>query len=251
MNSPPPALGWTPARLVLGALALTMVQAVVVSRLGKVPASITRTAPAALEAWLVWDPALVAEAFAGVPQSRLDTFGRDPLDAFQKVAVSTLPPPRYRSAEWREPTRWLTNPVAWSGIRTVPAVVGTTPSDSTRPAFPKSGVRNLAPTNTLVEVTGGLVGRAWQTAPETRPWPGTEQLGSTRLNLAVNPQGWVILIEVAESSGSREADEAARGMLSKALFKPDPSALAKPEFGADHLSWGTVLVHWSTQPTVR
>ncbi len=251
MNVSEPAQGWTTSRLVLGALVLTLAQAAVVSRVGRVPTPITRPPAAALEAWLVWDPVLVDEAFAGVPQSRLDIFGRDPLDAFQKVAVSALPPPRYRSTEWREPTLWLTNPVSWSGIRPVPPVVGTVLSDSTRPAFPQSGVRNLAPTNTFVEVTGDLVSRAWKTAPLTRPWPGTEQLGSTRLNLAVNPQGWVILVKVAESSGSREADELARGMVSKALFKPDSSAATQPEFGAEQLSWGTVLVHWSTQPTVR
>jgi TonB family protein len=251
VNISAPTEGWTTARLVLGAAVLTVVQALVVSRLGQVPKPIIRPPSDPVEAWLVWDPVLVAEVFAGVPQSRLDIFGRDPLDAFQKVAVSALPPPRYRSTEWREPTLWLTNPVAWSGIRPVPAGIGPIPSDSTRPAFPQSGVRNLAPTNTLVEVTGDLVARAWKTAPVTRPWPGTEQLGSTRLDLAVNPQGWVILVEVAESSGSREADELARGMVSKALFQPDSRAGARPEFGVEQLSWGTVLVHWSTQPTVR
>jgi len=160
VNVSEPAQGWTTSRLVLGALVLTLAQAAVVSRVGRVPTPITRPPAAALEAWLVWDPVLVDEAFAGVPQSRLDIFGRDPLDAFQKVAVSALPPPRYRSTEWREPTLWLTNPVSWSGIRPVPPVVGTVLSDSTRPAFPQSGVRNLAPTNTFVEVTGDLVSRA-------------------------------------------------------------------------------------------
>jgi hypothetical protein len=238
----------------VGALILTVVQALVVGSLGRVPVPKTRPPTAPIHASLVWDPSLVADLVSGIPRSRLDVFERDPGDPFQRIAISTLPPPQYRSAEWREPTRWLTNPVAWSGIRpnpVLPTIRSTDSTDSTRPRFPESGVRSLAPTNTVTEVIGDLALRAWNTPPVTRPWPGTELLGTTRLHVAVNPQGWIVLIEVAESCGSGEADDLARQTIRQALFKPLNPSSPRPEFETSILEWGTVLVHWSTQPTVR
>lgn len=249
--SPAPAAGWSLPRMALLALLLTGVQVVLVVTVGRVPDLSRPIAARTGEAMLVLDAAQVENLFAGVPRSRRDPFGRDPDDAIQKVALRSLPRPEYRLAEWREPTRWLTNPSTFPSVR-VPAVsTGDRELSAARPSVPVSTVRSLVSTQTLVEVRGRSETRAWKIPPSPGPWTGSELLGSTRLDVAINPQGWIVLSQVTDSSGSKAADELALMAVRKAQFQPVPGAGRRPEFGSGRLEWVTVNIHWATQPTLR
>jgi len=253
MNALPPApdTGWSLPRMALLALVLTVVQAVLVVSVGRVPDLSQPIAARAGEAMLLLDAAQVENVFAGVPRSRLDVFGRDPGDAIQTVALRSLPRPEYRLAEWREPTRWLTNPATFPSVRVPAVAAGDRELTAARPSVPASPVRSLVSTQTLVEVRGRSGARTWKTPPTLGPWTGSELLGSTRLDVAVNPQGWVVLSQVTDSSGSKAADELALMAVRKAQFQPVPGAGRRPEFGSIQMEWVTVNVHWTTQSTLR
>jgi TonB family protein len=238
-------------RMALLALCLTVVQAVLVVSVGRVPdltRPIVRKSP---EAMLVLDAAHVENLFAGVPRSRRDVFGRDPDDPIQAVALRSLPRPEYRVAEWREPTRWLTNPSTLQAVRVPDVKPSALELTATRPRVPATWVRSLVSTQTLIEVHGRSEARRWKLPPTLGPWTGSELLGSTRLDVAVNPQGSVVLSQVSESSGSRAADEQALEAVRKAQFQPVPGAGRRPEFGSTQVEWVTVNVHWATQPLLR
>ncbi len=253
MNPNPPVSdeGWSWLRMALLALVLTAVQAVLVVSVGRVPNLSRPIAARTGEAMLVLDAAQVENLFAGVPRSRLDVFGRDPGDAFQTVALRSLPRPEYRLAEWREPTRWLTNPSIFPSVRVPTAVGGDRELSAARPSVPATPVRSLVSTQTLIEVRGRSKAREWKIPPTLGPWTGSELLGSTRLDVAVNPQGWVVLSQVTDSSGAKAADGLALMAVRKAQFQPVPGAGRRPEFGSAQLEWVTVDIHWTTQPTLR
>lgn len=243
--------GWSAARMSLLAAVLTGVQFAVVVNVGRVPDAPPRVITGPAQTMLVLEDALVEEAFAGVPRSRLDVLAQDRSDAFQEVALRALPQAEYRLAEWREPTRWLTNPVAMSAVRVPSVMSGGREMSAARPPVPPSAVRGLVSTQTLVEVAGSAATRAWKLPPVLGSWNGTEVLGSTRLDLGVNPQGWVVLAQVVESSGSKAADDVARQAMRQALFQPLPGARRRPDFGSTNLDWISVTVQWSTQPILR
>jgi len=217
MNPGTSASGWSVTRMGMLAALLTAVQFAVVVNVGRVPDAPPRVITGPAQTMLVLEEELVEQVFAGVPRSRLDVLAQDRNDAFQAVALGALPKAQYRLAEWREPTRWL----------------------------------GLVSTQTLLEVTGKAATRAWKVAPVLGPWTGSEVLGATRLDVAVNPQGWVVLIQVAESSGSKVADDVARQAVRQSLFHPVPGAKRRPEFGSTNLDWVSVAVQWSTQPALR
>lgn len=246
-----PATGWSRGRLLLSAAALTVVQLLIVVNVGQVPDAPQPLRPDGGEEMLVLDAQQVAEVVAGLPQARLDVFGQDAGDAFQRVALDSIPKAEYRLQEWQEPSRWLTNPVAMVPVRARAAVELARELTAARPAMPLTPVRSLVSRETLVESHGTPLERGWKKAPELGPWTGSEVLGATRIHVAVNPQGWVVLAQIVESSGSREADEVARRAVRAALMNPLPDAGRRPEFDAARLESGSVTVHWSTQPASR
>ena len=251
MNPGTTSSGWSVTRMGMLAALLTAVQFAVVVNLGRVPDAPPRVITGPAQTMLVLEEGLVEEVFAGVPRSRLDVLAQGRNDAFQAVALGALPKAQYRLAEWREPTRWLTNPVALPPVRVPLVTAASRELSAARPALPASEVRGLVSTQTLLEVTGKAATRAWKEAPVLGPWTGSEVLGATRLDVAVNPQGWVVLIQVAESSGSKVADDVARQAVRQSLFHPVPGAKRRPEFGSTNLDWVSVAVQWSTQPALR
>ncbi len=251
MNPGTPSSGWSATRMGLLAALLTGVQFAVVVNVGRVPDAPPRVITGPAQTMLVLEEELVKQAFAGVPRSRLDVLAQDRGDAFQAVALGALPKAQYRLAEWREPTRWLTNPVALPPVRVPSVTAASRELSAAKPPVPMSAVRGLVSTQTLMELSGKAATRAWKQAPVLGPWTGSEVLGATRLDVAVNPQGWVVLAQVAESSGSKEADEVARQALRQALFYPLPGAKRRPEFASTNLEWVSVVVQWSTQPALR
>jgi hypothetical protein len=247
MNPPGPTLGWSNARLAWSIVLLTAVQCAVVLRFGTVPEiPLPRSAPHG-RTTLLWSTDQMEQAFVGVPRSRRDVLERDPGDAFQSVALRSVPAPEYRLAEWREPDRWLTNPPV---LR---------PVDVARPALPDSSAASTPPPRVLARpaasqqtrmlLGGALSGRAWLKPPVLGPWPGPESPGVTRLEAAVNPQGWIVVLRVSDGSGSRDADDAALAAFRSALLVPEPGAPKRPSFDATRLAWGTVTVAWGLPPS--
>ena len=178
-------------------------------------------------------------------------FGQDAGDAFQQVALDSIPKAEYRLQEWQEPTRWLTNPAVLIPVRVRAVEESERELTAARPPVPATPVRSLVSRETLVESQGTSLKRGWKREPVLGPWTGSEVLGATRIDIAVNPQGWVVLAQVVESSGSREADELARQAVRAALMNTLPDAGKRPEFDAARLESGSVTVHWSTQPALR
>ena len=246
-----PTLGWSRTRLLLSAAVLTAVQFVVVVNVGHVPDPPRALRAEQGEAMLVLDEEQAAVVVAGLPRARLDVFGQDAGDAFQQVALHSVPKAEYRLQEWQEPTRWLTNPAVLVPVRVRAVMESERDLTAARPPVPATAVRSLVSRETLVESHGATVRRGWKKAPVLGPWTGAEVLGATRIDIAVNPQGWVVLAQIVESSGSREADELARQAVRAALMNPLPDAAKRPEFDAARLESGSVTVHWSTQPALR
>ncbi len=246
-----PTAGWSRTRLLLSAAVLTAVQFVVVVNVGQVPAPPQALPADAGDAMLVLDDDQAAVVLAGLPRARLDVFGQDAGDAFQQVALGSIPKAEYRLQEWQEPTRWLTNPAVLVAVRVRAVEESKRELTEARPPVPATAVRSLVSRETLVESHGTTLKRGWRTEPVLGTWTGSEVLGATRIDIAVNPQGWVVLAQVVESSGSREADELARRAVRAAVMNPLPGAGKRPEFDAARLESGSVTVHWSTQPALR
>ncbi len=242
MTPAQPTMGWTHGRMAWGILLLTAAQAVVVLRFAGVPDIPLPRSSAGSTTVLLWTREQSEAAFTGVPGARRDVLERDPADPFQVVAQRSLPAPQYRLAEWREPDRWLTNPPS---MRPVPFPWATVPGALASVAIPaRVDARPAASRQTVVLPGGGLAGRPWLQSPILPPWPGQESPGVTRLEVAVNPQGWLVVLRVAESSGSREADDAALAALRNAVFQPWPGAAKRPSFDTGGLTWGSLTIAW-------
>lgn len=249
MNASSSSPGWSGARIAVLTGIATVVQTVVVLQVGLVPDIPLKTARPRGHVSMLWTTSQVAAAFEGVPGSRLDVLERDSADAFQQVARQSVPPPEYRLAEWREPNRWLTNPVVLPTVESAPAVTAAHPLDTAHPPLPGVPTRALVAGQTRVTVAGTLAGRSWRSRPVPGAWSGGESPGVTRMEIAVNPQGWVVMARVTESSGSKAADEGARRAVSAALFEPMAGATRRPEFAPSQLEWGQVTVDWAAPGT--
>ncbi len=248
---PVPRAGWSAGKLAWLAVACTAVQLVVVLRLGRVPRTVQGSLGTPPRSGWVWDAVGANAALSGGFGAHSDAFGDDPRDPFQAVARAAMSRPTYRFAEWTAPPRWLTNPPAWSMVGAVPAPVEPRSPSAVRPPAPVGSTLPLVADRTTVGAEGGLASRAWDKAPEIGPWDGVELLGSTRLEVLVNPQGWVVLARIVESSGLRAADDTARRALSEARFRPLAGAAKRPGFAPDELTAGFVTVRWSTRTSMR
>lgn len=245
MNASSTSAGWSGPRIAVLIGVATIVQTAVVLQVGLVPDIPLKTTRPRGQVSMLWTTGQVEAAFEGVPGARLDVLERDGADAFQRVARQSVPPPEYRLAEWREPKRWLTNPVALPRVETASAVTMTHSLEAAHSPLPGVPTRPLVAEQTRVTVEGGLAGRPWRSRPVPGAWTGGETPGITRMEIAVNPQGWVVMAQVIESSGSKSADDAARRAVASALFAPVPGASRRPEFVLAQLEWGQVSVHWT------
>ena len=239
--------GWHPRLLAAAIGVLTVVQSLVVLRWAAVPDIPLPIRPAEVSTTLLWSTRQVESAFVGVPRARRDMLERDPEDAFQSMARLSLHGAEYRPAEFREPDRWLTNPPS------LPAIAMGTPqprSDAPEAFRPPASVlaRPATSRQTASSLGGTLASRRWLKAPVLGPWPGPETPGTTRIEVAVNRQGWFVLARVSESSGSREADDLACKSLHDALLTPEAGAPPRPRFGTEDLAWGTVSIEWGLRP---
>lgn len=236
--------GWSSTSLATAIVVLTALQAAIVLRFGSVPEIPLYHLPSPGITTLLWDPRQVGAAFVGVPTARHDVLEQDPQDPFQAVARLSIPSAEYQLAEFRDPTRWLTNPPALRPpIIVEPASAATTTPRSLPPPL-SADARPVASRATLVVRGGGLSRRAWLQEPVLGPWPGPDSPGTTRLEAGVNQQGWIVVLRVSESSGSAEADDRARKVILQSLFAPGPGAPKRPSFKAADLSWGTLSVEW-------
>ena len=243
--------GWPTSRIVWTAILCTVVQTGIVLGLGKMPRTVpTRWEPAGQMMW-VWDAKSAATVLQGCVAAHPDAFGDDPRDPFQAVAARALPRPAYRFAQWSAPPQWLTNPPSAPAVLMDPVPVRPRSYAVAKPALPADPLLTLISTQTFASVPGSLSARAWERAPRLGSWAGTEVLGSTRMEVLVNPQGWVVAAEVAESSGSRVADETARQSLLEARFRALPGTSRRPDFNPATLTRGAVLIQWHTDPSIR
>ena len=244
--APPPPLGWTRPRMAAAIVVLTALQAVVVLRFSAVPDIPLPSHPPGAQTALLWSTDQVEAAFTGVPKARRDLLERDPEDPFQDVARRSIPKADYQLAEFRDPTRWLTNPPT---IQPVPLPSPPTgPAVVPNPPLPSPQAHPIVPRRSLVLPGGPLAKRPWLQAPPLSSWPGPDSPGTTRFEAAVNPQGWIVVLRVSDSSGSREADDLGRESLLPALFAPLPGAPKRPSFDASQLTWGTITIEWGLRP---
>lgn len=248
MTPAQPPMGWANTTLGWGIVLLTAAQTVVVLRFAGVPEIPLPRSSARATTVLLWNREQVHAAFMGVPETRRDVLEQDVRDAFQSVAQRSLPAPQYRLAEWREPSRWLTNPPPVPPVSAAPAPISHE-SFPTLASAPKTDARPAASRQTSILAGGALADRSWVKSPVIAPWRGPENPGVTRFEAAVNPQGWIVVLRVSEGSGSREADDAALAALRDSLLSPLPGAPKKPSFEAASMAWGTLAIHWGLPPS--
>ncbi|HTI69866.1 MAG TPA: energy transducer TonB [Candidatus Limnocylindria bacterium] len=77
------------------------------------------------------------------------------------------------------------------------------------------------------------------------PWQGEGLPGVTRVDVAINAFGEVLLASVAESSKSKNMDDLAIAMVRSWRFKPLAGAKSESAYDAKQLVWGVVTLQWA------
>ncbi len=249
-TAPEPAgpRAWSGSRVVWVTVAFTVLQTSIVLRWGKAPTFSHGPAEVAGGSAWVWDAPSAAAILQGSFGAQPDAFGDDPRNPFQAIARNSLPRPTYQFAQWSAPPLWLSNPPLAAVVAPFPAPLVPRSDAVAQPSLPGGVASPLIATQTLAAVAGSLSSRAWERPPQLGSWSGPDLLGSTRIDVWVNQQGWVVAAQVGESSGLRAADETARQALLDARFLAVPGASRRVDFAPGSLTAGAVIVQWHTQP---
>jgi hypothetical protein len=166
-------------------------------------------------------------------------------------------PPQYELTDWVEPNRWLEPDAARLGEaftrfvnanHSPPLRIADKPApknpldDLTVPALPLA-------TNSAYRITGDLAPRTLLAPPELTPWPHTEILNPTEVQLFVNAEGFPVSTVLWAESGSRAADEHALELARATRFAPlRGSPGEKPPRAATLLTRGKIIFFWHTKP---
>jgi len=176
-------------------------------------------------------------------------------NSFSGLAWAMTPRSEFVSADWTEPMRWL--PVSQEKLgesfKQLLAEAAIEP-----PPIAEKGEPNIAlpgtlpnlpavPVQSLLQMEGGLAGRALLNPPVLSSWPSADILLPSVVQVMVDAGGYVVSATLLSSSGLGEADQAALDLAKAARFEPlrdsGKERLLQP---LNNLSWGKMVFQWQT-----
>lgn len=236
--------------LVAGALAVTLVQALVFAWLARIPDPQRVPAEWRQRAGGSVGKRAMLLAVDGLREEQSWLPNPRPLVHPQRTAtlqrpirpaqMELVPPERYRPAQYLSPEAAPT-PVPPAIPRPELPASDLTPP---RPASPPT--QTLALTRPEVVVTGALRARGLRRPVVVAPWKGSDPLGVTRVEVSVNPDGEVVLARVVEGCGVKAADLQFLAACRSARFAPRVGAVGASEF--NQLERGQLAVRWAVVP---
>jgi hypothetical protein len=168
---------------------------------------------------------------------------------FSGTAWLNVGPLQYRSSDWTEPPRWLTQSEERLGgmfeafLRT--NVAGHR-SLAARPLVRPENVP-VSPlpirSRSTCRIEGDLAKRELLTPLDVRSIPHTDILTNTVVQVVVTARGLVFSPVVLSGSGSRIADQHALDLARSARFKPLDGA---PSQSPAAQTWGRIIFEWQT-----
>lgn len=174
---------------------------------------------------------------------------------FSGAAWLHAPPLRLPTFEWPDEPRWL----ALSTIRLGQAFqdhmasnsfVSLPAPDQSRPdlTLPPPVAFQLLPERSTVRVEGALADRLPSRAFNVSPWPHTDLLAPSVVQVVVDPQGWPVSVGLLSSSGLKAADDQALREARSARFQNRPPRAAENGSRHQELAWGKLVFQWQTLP---
>ena len=165
-------------------------------------------------------------------------------------------PPGYELTDWSEPNRWLeldTDSLGKAFSRFVAANQSPPLRIADKPA-PKLPLDELTVpllpmrTNSECRIQGDLAQRPLLAQPALAPWPHTEILNNTEVQLFVNAEGFAVSTVLLAESGSRAADQHALELARGTRFTPvrGPTG-GKPPHDPTQLTRGKMVFVWHTR----
>ena len=91
---------------------------------------------------------------------------------------------------------------------------------------------------------GGLVDRPLAVALDVPSWVSAEPLSATVVELAVTPEGDVLLARAVVPCGMKAADDAAVALARSARFAPKGETPRTGDLATTELAWGELVFHW-------
>lgn len=241
---PPP--GWTPTRRAVVSLVLAGVLAAGVAGLTRWPELPSPPPPgsARLHLDLGHDGAM-ASSF--VLEADPTQFALSDPHGFSGAAERALPRGDYELAEFTEPPTWLSvDPLARRAGR-IP-LLPAPPAPSRNEAVPalegEPPAPALLPERSQATVRGGLVDRPLAVALDVPSWVSAEPLSATVVELAVTPEGDVLLARAVVPCGMKAADDAAVALARTARFAPKGETPRTGDLATTELAWGELVFQW-------
>lgn len=221
------------------------------------PAPQLRWAGAAVDELLVFSDRILLAQRELLALTDPTLFAQSHAHGFSGAAWMRIPVPEYRAPAWSEPPRWLALDAPQLGANFRRYVQTNQPflhafavQPEAQLAAPEIGATapaTAAPSALRVE--GALASRRLLAQPKLPPWPHTDLLTNTVVQVLVNAEGKVVSPVLLGSSGLKAADEVALAVARAAQFNtltagaaPQPSATAAP------LMFGTLVFEWQTLP---
>jgi TonB family protein len=99
-----------------------------------------------------------------------------------------------------------------------------------------------------VLIEGALAGRRLVEPISGKPWPGSELLANTIVQLLVDANGRPVSATLLASSGVPEADRFALEGAQKLRFAPLPNKSEGPPSAPGNMSLGRIVFQWQTVP---
>ena len=241
---PPPS--WTPTRRAVVSLVLAGVLAAGVAGLTRWPElpSPPPPGPARLHLDLGRDGTMASSFLLEADPTQ---FALSDPHGFSGAAGRALPRGDYELAEFTEPPTWLAvDPVA-RRAGSVPQLAAP-PAPSRSEAVPVLEGGPPAPAllsgTSQATVRGGLVDRPLAAALDVPSWTSAEPLSATVVEIAVTPEGDVLLARAMVPCGMKAADDAAVALARTARFAPKGATPRTGDWATTELAWGELVFQW-------
>lgn len=199
---------------------------------------------------------LVARLLTELPLSEPTLFALPNPYGFSGAAWLKIFPLDHRLYEWNEPPLWLSLKLGQMGEgflqfartnRPAPWEVADKPAPEV--AALELPVPGIVVTQSALRVEGELAKRPLVSAPVLPPWPHTDVLVRTTVQVVVNAAGYPITATVlGPGSGSKAADAAALELAREVRFQPLRQNGPEGSLNAGKTTLGNLIFDWHTVP---
>ena len=176
-------------------------------------------------------------------------------EGFSGAAWLRIPPMKFRSFDWSEPTNWLSLPVLQLGavltrfietnqINSAPVSASPEPELTLPEGFLSIASRD----HSTLRLEGGLAARTLLTPLKLRSWEYADILSNTVVRMVLNEDGVPFSPPILLfSSGYKAADQHALELAKAARFnsvrRTGPGRVSNP---VSSLTWGDMIFEWQT-----